>query len=149
MKRLNWTYGLLLVLLSTSCTKSEVNTKNLGKQGRWMVTVLNIGSNTNVQLPTFVFQPSEDPEVLTDGTWIHNDNSQAALRWRFNYYAGTFSILINENVEQDETSKAFVQCNNLSGEYNIITEKKKLFEFESMTTNGYGSIPVFIQIQPA
>ena len=149
MKRLKWTYCLSLILLSTACVKSEVNTKNLGKHGRWTVTILNLGTNSNVPLPTFIFEESVDPEALTPGTWIHNDNTQAAFRWRFNYFAGTFSLLINPNIEQDEMTKAFVQCNNLSGEYNIITDKRNFFEFESVNTNGYGSIPVFIQMQPA
>jgi hypothetical protein len=147
----NWKliYGLFILFAVVSCRKSEVNTKNLGKQGRWNVTFMDIGTNSVASLPTLHFDESLDPEVFTKGSWTHDDNSSAGFKWRFNYFAGSFSILIDANIEQDPATKAFIQCTNLSGEYSIITEKSKLFEFESISSEGYGAIPVFIRIVPA
>ena len=70
------------------------------------------------------------------------------LKWRFNYFEGGFSFYINPNEEQDETSKAFMQCENLSGDYIILEDKSKLFQFQSTSTTGYLQTTVFIQIEP-
>ena len=138
---------IALIVVFSSCTKSAVDTRRLGGK-KWMVTQLDLGTNSNSLLPTWVLEESVDDDVFTKGTWIHDDDSQAIFKWRFNYFEGTFSLRINENIEQDQDTKAFQQCSNLSGDYMIITDKKKLFEFESVETDGYAAIPVFIQLQP-
>ncbi|MEO9532914.1 MAG: hypothetical protein ABJG68_15285 [Crocinitomicaceae bacterium] len=138
---------IALIVVFSSCTKSAVDTRRLGGK-KWMVTQLDLGTNSNSLLPTWVLEESVDDDVFTKGTWIHDDDSQAIFKWRFNYFEGTFSLLINENIEQDQDTKAFQQCSNLSGDYMIITDKKKSFEFESVETDGYAAIPVFIQLQP-
>ena len=140
------TIVIALVVVFASCTKSAVDTRRLGGK-KWMVTQLDLGANSNSQLPTWILEESIDDDAFTKGTWIHQNDSQAIFKWRFNYFAGTFSIRINENVEQDENSKAFQQCTNLSGDYMIISDKRSLFEFESVETVGYATVPVFIQLQ--
>lgn len=145
-------YRLVLVLalgvLLIACTKSEVRSKKLIKQGRWMMTQLEIGSNNVINLPHWDLESVEDTKQFAPGTWFHYDGSEAAFNWRFDYYEGTFSFKIDQSVEQDHMSKAYIQCENLSGAYTIITDKSNLFEFESTETYGYASVRVFIQIQP-
>lgn len=145
-------YRLLMVLalgvLLIACTKSEVRSKKLIKQGRWMLTQMDLGTNQVINLPHWDLESVDDPKEYAPGTWSHYDGSAAAFNWRFDYYEGTFSFKTDESVEQDEMSKAFIQCKNLSGAYAVITEKKKLFEFESTETFGYSGVKVFIQIQP-
>jgi hypothetical protein len=141
------TLVIVFFVVFSSCTKSAVDTRRLGGQ-KWMVTQLDLGTNSNSSLPTWALEKSIDDDAFTKGTWIHSDNSEAIFKWRFNYFEGTCSLRINENIEQDLDSKAFQQCSNLSGDYMVITDKKKLFEFESLQTIGYPAIPVFIQLQP-
>lgn len=137
----------VLVILA-GCDKSVVDTKKLTKKGRWMVTQIEIGSNLNSALPVLDFQDSEDPNEFSVGTWIHEDNSEAIFKWRFNYFEGTFSLIWDEPFYEGEPSKAQLQCSNLSGHYEIITDKSKLFEFSSETTKQYPGVRVFIQMVP-
>ena len=149
MEKRKWIYHVLIFLVLASCAKSKVNTNHLGKQGKWSVNVLDLGLNSNSPLPRLKFEESIDPEIYTAGVWKHEDHSEATFKWRFNYFSGSFTLMIDETAAQDVESKAFLQCSNLSGEYFILTEKKKLFEFEAISTKGYGEIPVFIQLIPA
>jgi len=130
------------------CKKSEVDTRRFMKQGRWGVTQLEIGSTTYSMFPKWEVEKSEDSQTLTPGTWIHDDGTQADFSWRFNYFSGTFSLVIAKNVEQNVEEKAYQQCNNLSGDYEVITDKKNLFEFQSTETVGYPGVRVFIAIEP-
>ncbi len=140
--------GLGLMFFIASCTKSKVDTRRFMKQGRWMVTELNIGSNSSSSHPIWEIEKSEDSQEFTAGTWLHNDGSSAKFKWRFNYFEGGFSFFVNENVNQEEDTKAFMQCKNLSGDYVILEDKPKLFQFQSISTHGYLEKPVFIQLEP-
>jgi len=128
--------------------KSEVNANRLMKKGRWMVTQLDIGTNEVSILPKWDIGDQADPKAFAPATWIHYDGSEAAFKWRFDYYEGTFTFLLDQSVTQDDSQKAYIQCNNLSGSYEILTDKKNLFEFQSLETNGYQGVNVFIQLQP-
>ena len=140
--------GLGLVFAGGSCTKSKMDTRRFMKHGRWMVTELNIGSNTSSSKPFWDIEKSNDNREFTAGTWIHNDGSSAKFKWRFNYFEGGFSFYADDEVGQEESSKAFMQCESLSGDYTIIEDKSKLFQFQSITTSGYLETTVFIQIEP-
>lgn len=140
--------GLVLMFTGTACTKSKVDTRRFMKQGRWMVTELTIGSNTSSSKPSWDIEKSEDSQEFTGGTWHHSDGSTAKFKWRFNYFEGGFSFYTDGAAEQEESSKAFMQCDNLSGDYIILEDKMKLFQFQSKKTNGYLQTPVFIQIEP-
>ena len=61
---------------------------------------------------------------------------------------GTFKFNLTEFPDAEDMNKAHIQCDNLSGEYMILTDKSKLYEFESITTKGYDDIPVFIRLEP-
>lgn len=141
-------YIVISSVVLVGCSKPQQNSNNFGKQTNWNVTILDINSNSTSSLPSWTVEESTDVHAFTPGVWKHEDGSSAHFKWRFNYYLGSFSFSIDQNVEQDDNSKAFMQCDNLSGEYSIITDKKKLFEFESISTNGYGAQQVFIQLQP-
>lgn len=139
---------LLVVFTALGCSKPKMNSRIFGKQGDWKVTLLDINGNSTSTLPSWKVEESKDVHVFTKGVWKHEDGSTAQFKWRFNYYLGSFSFAINDTVPQEDNSKAFIQCSNLSGEYSIITDKRKLFEFESISTNGYGNQAVFIQLEP-
>ena len=145
-------YQLVLVflLLGTviGCSKTQVRTNKLVKQGRWVFTELEIGNTIVTQYPKWNLPVAPEDKEFVQGTWTHANGSACKFKWRFDYYEGTFSFLIDPAVTQDESSKAYTQCNNLSGSYAVITEKNKLFEFESDNTLGYPGVTVFIQIQP-
>lgn len=140
--------GLGLMFFGTSCTKSKVDTRRFMKQGRWMVTELNIGSNTSSSKPSWQIDKSNDSQEFTGGTWIHDDGSTAEFKWRFNYFEGGFSFYAVEDADQGEPNKALIQCDNLAGDYQVIEDKSKLFQFQSIQTNGYLESSVFIQIEP-
>lgn len=145
-------YRLLLatVLLigSVGCTKSETRTKRLLKQGRWMFTELEIGSNSNSLLPKWDIKEEPLEKDFAQATWTHYDGSSCKFLWRFDYYSGTFSFQIDDSVSQDDSAKAFIQCSNLSGSYFILNDKRNLFEFESFETQGYPGIRVYIKMEP-
>jgi len=139
---------LFMFFILSGCKKSEVDTRRFMKQGRWGVTQLEIGTTSYSMFPKWEIEHSNDSQELTPGTWIHDDGTQASFHWRFNYFSGTFSIAIDKNVEQSIEQKAYQQCKNLSGDYEVITDKKNLFEFQSTETCGYPGMRVFIAIEP-
>ncbi|MEX1001671.1 MAG: hypothetical protein WDZ35_06110 [Crocinitomicaceae bacterium] len=139
---------LVISLVAVACRKSEVNTNRLSKQGEWQVTELTVGTNVHSALPRWDIGEAPDDKEFATAIWKHSTGSTAPFLWRFNYYEGTFSFLIDPHEASDETSKAYIQCDNLSGEYNILTDKRKLFEFESIETKGYGTVTVFIRLEP-
>jgi hypothetical protein len=140
--------AFLLMILFIGCTKSDVRSKKLIKKGRWIVTQLDIGTNEVTLIPKWYFPTSPEDKQFATATWTHFNSSTAEFRWRFDYYEGTFTFMIDQSVSQDESTKAYIQCDNLSGSYTILTDKSKLFEFESTETMGYPGVSVFIQIQP-
>ncbi|MCB9224826.1 MAG: hypothetical protein R2780_14410 [Crocinitomicaceae bacterium] len=139
---------MVLFSLLISCQKHEVNTNKFGKQSRWQVTTIQIGSNGNSVLPKWEVSPSENAEEYGSAVWVHMDGSRSTFKWIFKHYQNAFVFFPDNSVEQDVGCKAYLQCSNLSGEYKIITDKSKMFEFESLETSGYPGISVFIQIQP-
>jgi hypothetical protein len=130
------------------CKKPEMNTRKFMDHGRWGVTQLEIGSTSFSMFPKWEIQQSSDSRAFTPGTWIHDDGTQAAFCWKFDQYSGKFNIMINKSVEQTIEQKAYQQCNNLSGEYLVVTDKRNLFEFQSTETLGYPGTNVFIQLKP-
>ena len=139
---------VLFTVLISSCQKNEVDTNRFVKQGRWQMTILQIGTNGNSMLPKWEIDPSDDPLQYGTGTWIHKDGSRAQFKWIFEHYDYTFTFYPVNSAEQDASCKAYLQCSNLAGTYDIITDKNKLFEFESYETDGYPGISVFIQLKP-
>ena len=139
---------LFLFFSLSACKKSEVDTRRFMKQGRWGVTQLEIGSTSFSMFPKWEIEHSEDATLLTPGTWIHDDGTQAKFCWRFNYFSGTFTMALDKNVVQSIEEKAYQQCKNLSGDYEVITDKRNLFEFQSTETVGYPGVRVFIAIEP-
>lgn len=140
--------ALVIGLLIGACTKSEVRTKRFIKQGRWQMTQLTIGSDDISMLPKWNITNTPEDKEFVPATWTHADGSECIFKWRFDYYQGSFSFQIDESVEQDDAAKAYVQCENLSGTYEILTDKRKLFEYQSTETNGYPGLTVFIRIEP-
>jgi hypothetical protein len=146
------TYPRLLALLMMgflfACTKSEVRTHKILKHGDWQVTELLIGTQSMATIPKWhLDEPSEDGAFST-GTWTHYNGTKAQFKWRFDPYVGTFSFSIDKSITQDKQLKAYIQCNNLAGEYTVLKDKSKMFEFESLVTNGYPETSVFIRIEP-
>ena len=145
-------YRLIIVVLLLgfigACTKSVVRANKLTKQQRWVFTQLDIGSTKVTQFPKWDLPNEPIDKEFVQGTWTHHDGSSCKFLWRFDYYEGTFSFKVDANVSQDENAKAYLQCNNLSGSYKVITEKNKLFEFETYEAKSYQGVRVFIQIQP-
>ncbi|MBD3636394.1 MAG: hypothetical protein HUJ25_03555 [Crocinitomicaceae bacterium] len=132
----------------TACTKTEMRTNKLVKQGRWMVTELEIGTNSISVLPKWNLPTEPLDNQYATGMWTHADGSQVDFKWKFDQYDGTFTFIVDPALSPDSSEKAYVQCNNLAGTYTVLTDKKKLFEFESNSTNGYGTLPVYIKIEP-
>lgn len=139
---------LFITLTALGCSKPKTNSRIFGQQSGWKVTLLDLNGNSSSTLPLWDVEESTDVHEFTKGVWRHENGSSAEFKWRFNYYDGTFSFTINNTIPQEDNVKAFIQCNNLAGEYSIITSKRKLYEFESIKTNGYGNQPVFIRLEP-
>ena len=137
-----------IIVMSVACRKHEVNTNRLSKVSDWKVTTLEIGGDPKTALPRWDIAPNAVEDQYNPGTWKHSDGSTAPFQWQFMYYEGTFRFNLTEFPAAENMSKAHIQCDNLSGEYMIITDKSKLYEFESITTNGYSEMPVFIRLEP-
>lgn len=147
-----WRYRVVLLILLfgllIACSKSEVRAKKLTGQDRWIFTELRIGNSTISQFPKWKLPNEPLDKEFVQGVWTHYDGSSCSFLWRFDYYEGSFSFMPDPAVIQDPNDKAYIQCDNLSGSYIVLTEKKKLFEFETLEASGYPGVNIFIQIQP-
>lgn len=146
------TYPLLLALLMIgflfACTKSEVRTNKILKHGDWQVTEMLIGTQNITTVPKWrLDEPTEDGAFST-GTWTHYNGTTANFKWRFDPYVGSFTFSVDNTIPQDKQVKAYIQCNNLAGEYSVLKDKSKMFEFESVSTYGYSGTNLFIRIEP-
>ncbi|UKN01417.1 hypothetical protein K6119_16955 [Paracrocinitomix mangrovi] len=140
--------AIMFILLLASCTKTQTRTNKFMKQGRWQLTALSIGTNDITLLPSWDIGESNDSKAFSPAVWNHYDGSKSNFSWRFNYNGGTFTFQANEQPTGDNPPKANIQCNNLAGTYQVITEKKNLFEFESTETVGYPGVSVYIRMEP-
>ena len=139
---------VLLLILISACTKSEMRAKKLANHDKWIFTEHRIGSLSIDQFPKWEITNSPVNNEFVQAKWKHHNGSTCLFKWRFDSYSGTFEFLVDHAVEQDEEAKAYLQCSNLSGTYIVLKEKSNLFEFESTDANGYPDLTVFIQIQP-
>ncbi|MEX1003668.1 MAG: hypothetical protein WDZ35_16230 [Crocinitomicaceae bacterium] len=146
------TYSFLLALLFfgfiTACTKSEIRTNKLVKQGQWVVAELKIGTNNITSLPRWNLPTAPLDNEFATGIWAHSNGSQVDFNWQFDNSTGTFTFMPDPAVSTDNSDRAYVQCNNLAGTYTVLTEKKDLFEFESSEAKGYTGLVVYIRLEP-
>lgn len=139
---------LILILLLVGCKKYEMDSNRFAKQGSWEFSELLIDDNNVSALPRWhVEKPVKAGEFAT-GIWMHHNGSSAQFLWRFENYSRSFEFELVKEEGDDSVSKACLQCANLAGKYTILSNKKKLYEFQSIQTNGYGELPVFIQLKP-
>jgi hypothetical protein len=134
---------LVLTIAISSCTKVEKQApNNFIKKDNWSVTKLTIGHDDINSLPTWNLETETDGMAI----WHHSGNSNATFFWSFSKNFNTFSFYVDAD-PANKINQAYKQCQNLSGTYSVLTNKKGLFEFESYDTYGYKGPRVYIKIE--
>jgi hypothetical protein len=140
----------ILVVLSVfslsfnACIKVEKQAPNhFIKKSNWSVTKLTIGNDVIESLPKWNLSTEEDGKAI----WFHAGGSQSNFFWSFSKNFNSFEFYVDVNDPANKINQAYKQCENLSGKYKVITNKKNLFEFESNETNGYIGPRVYIKIE--
>ncbi len=143
----NFTILLIISVFSLSfnaCTKVEKQAPNhFIKKTSWSVTKLTIGNDNIESLPKWDLATDETGKAI----WNHAGGSHSNFYWSFSKNYNTFEFYVDVNDPANKINQAYKQCENLSGKYKVLTNKKNLFEFESYETTGYVGPRVYIKIE--
>lgn len=143
----NFTILLVLSAFSLSfnaCTKVDKQAPNhFIKKTEWTVTQLTIGNDDISSLPKWDLNTDESGKAV----WYHAGGSHSNFYWSFSKNNNSFTFSVDVNDPSNKINQAYKQCENLSGKYKVLTNKKGLFEFESYETIGYVGPRVYIRIE--
>lgn len=130
------TIGAVILFLGvTSCDKVERKTKKFIKEGPWVMDSLMAGNNEIDDLPNWYIAPCAGDQDYCFGAWDHKNGSSSNFFWKFSNMGGNFELIADTNSIQ--TTMAYAQCLNFSGEYKVKKSKRNTFHFESVSTIGY------------
>jgi len=142
-------FAILIIITAFSlsfnaCTKVEKQApNNFIKKSEWKVTSLMIGNDVIPSNPIWDIGTDESGKAI----WNHAGGTHASFYWSFSNNYNTFEFYVDANDPANKINQAYKQCENLSGKYRVITNKKNLFEFESNETYGYVGPRVYIKIE--
>jgi hypothetical protein len=145
LKKITILVVLTVISLSfNACTKVEKQAPNhFVKKSSWSVTKLTIGNDNIESLPKWDLETEETGKAI----WCHAGGTYSSFFWSFSKNFNTFEFYVDVNDPANKINQAYKQCENLSGKYKVITDKKNLFEFESFETKGYVGPRVYIKIE--
>ncbi|MGV6860200.1 MAG: hypothetical protein ACWA41_00420 [Putridiphycobacter sp.] len=139
--------GLLTLLVIgawlSACTKVEKQApNNFVRQNVWEIMSLTIGGDEIPSHPTWDLSTEESGVAI----WQHAGGTHARFYWSFSPNYNAFEFHVDQSPE-NKVNQAFKQCDNLSGKYKVLTNKKGLFEFESYETKGYVGPRVYLKME--
>ena len=140
---------LLLAVVLQSCDKNKRASKRLMDPGRWVLTDIQVAGEKFDNHIEWEVAPCEIYEESCEAHWLFDGNS-SRIYWQFNDKAETFTISrAFESTDTSEyyTTEAKVQAYRFSGEYQVLTRKRKQMRFQSTQTEGYSGETVVIEIR--
>lgn len=141
---------MILALLIVACDKNNRASKRLMRPGNWVVTHLTVnGSNYTNEHIHWTINDCDIEEELCTGIWnLADKNSQ--FYWQFNENAERFTlsrVVAPEDCEDFYTEEVEQMTYLFSGDYEVITSKRKSKIFESQNTIGFEGESVRIVLE--
>ena len=148
----------IVALSLFSCDRNKINTNritslnNYEHYGEWDIVELYVDGVKDSVSPYWYLPNCED--IYTDsctGTWKNSQNpiDSTPFYWQFSEKGQKFT-LSRKSLPSDTlfaANNASHQCYDYSGEYEVLTRRRKLMRFQSYTTVGFSGKLVEIEIR--
>lgn len=138
-----------IAFIFTACDKDKRASKRLMRPGTWKIVELSVDGAQLSPRPNWQIDNCEIYEEVCTATWdLAGDESR--FNWQFNDDAERFTIsrmVDTADCEDFHTAEVEQQTYRFSGDYKVLTSKRKLKKLESYSTYGYPNQKVMIRLE--
>jgi len=138
-----------IALLFMACDKNKRASKRLMRPGTWKVVELSVDGEHLSPLPDWQIDECSIYDEVCTATW-ELDTTTSRFHWQFNDKAERFTIsrvVDTADCEDFYTQEVEQQTFKFSGDYKVLTSKRKFKELESYSTLGYEGEKVLIRLE--
>lgn len=150
----------LVLIVATSCNKTEKVSDNFISAGDWTITELSVDGTNEAELPEWEIKACDIYAASCEGHWKNDEGGETEFIWQFREKGKTFEIS-HQGAEAEESDddhddhdhdhdhagmEVAVQAYNFSGVYEVLECSKDAMKFQSTAALGHSGKTVVISI---